>query len=462
MSQTAARASGLVHVTVASTNAGRTRRVDLALPGAVPVAELLPELARAVGALDATSAYAGFRLLTHDGRVLRPETGLAPQGVDDGGLLLVAAGVDETPERVYDDVVEAMADVVETDLVPWRPESGRRTALGVAVVAMTLGGYTLWLGERSAATSTVALIVAVVLLAAAVALSRVRDEHAAAVVVAWLGAGYAGLAALVARRSEPETLLLATGGAVLAAGVVGLLGLADRRPLLLPPVVLGGLLAAIGGLVAVTDWPVAETATGLLCAVVVMSSVFPWLALSAAPVPTAGADGLTDPDRRPDAGPASGSGEPDIDPDAVRRGAALAHDLLLGVVTATGAALVVLAPFAVGLGVAGAVVAVLGCVALALRIRQYRVATEVWAGLGGAVAGLASTVVAALLLHPSWHQTMALVLAVAGAVLLAVTLLPARESAVRGRLGDLAESVALVALLPALLVALGAVAAVRG
>ncbi|MFC6345025.1 EsaB/YukD family protein [Nocardioides hankookensis] len=41
-------ASGLVRVTVAS----GTRRVDLVLPGAVPVAELVRELARSVGLLD--------------------------------------------------------------------------------------------------------------------------------------------------------------------------------------------------------------------------------------------------------------------------------------------------------------------------------------------------------------------------------------------------------------------------
>ena len=50
--------SGLVRVTVAS----GTRRVDLVLPGAVPVAELVPELARSVGLLDATTVYGGYRL----------------------------------------------------------------------------------------------------------------------------------------------------------------------------------------------------------------------------------------------------------------------------------------------------------------------------------------------------------------------------------------------------------------
>ena len=120
--------SGLVRVTVAS----GTRRVDLVLPGAVPVAELVPELARSVGLLDPATVYGGYRLVTAEGRELSTDAGLIIQGVEDGGLITVTAGVDERPPRVYDDVVEAMTDVVEEDLQPWAPGAGRRTALWAA------------------------------------------------------------------------------------------------------------------------------------------------------------------------------------------------------------------------------------------------------------------------------------------------------------------------------------------
>jgi hypothetical protein len=110
-----ATTSGLVRVTVAS----GTRRVDLVLPGAVPVAELVPELARSVGLLDATTVYGGYRLVTVDGRELSSSAGLTIQGVEDGGVITVTAGVSDPAPRVYDDVVEAMADVVERDLKPW-------------------------------------------------------------------------------------------------------------------------------------------------------------------------------------------------------------------------------------------------------------------------------------------------------------------------------------------------------
>ena len=114
MSQAPVSTSGLVRVTVSS----GTRRVDLVLPGSVPVAELVPELARSVGLLDAATVYGGYRVVTAEGRELTPEPGLITQGIEDGGLLAISAGVDEAAPRIYDDVVEAMTDVVERDLRP--------------------------------------------------------------------------------------------------------------------------------------------------------------------------------------------------------------------------------------------------------------------------------------------------------------------------------------------------------
>src|SRR3712207_4123779 len=99
---------GLVRVTVASA----TRRVDLMLPTGVPVAELMPELARSVGMLDPTTAHDGHRLVSAGGQGLVANASLAAQGIVDGQLLAIVTGK-PTPARVYEDVAEAMADVVE-------------------------------------------------------------------------------------------------------------------------------------------------------------------------------------------------------------------------------------------------------------------------------------------------------------------------------------------------------------
>jgi hypothetical protein len=83
-------------------------------------------------------------------------------------------------------------------------------------------------------------------------------------------------------------------------------------------------------------------------------------------------------------------------------------------------------------------------------------------GLVSGIVGLVSVAVSMLWLHPEWRPTAAVVLAAAGAVLLAVTLLPATPSVRRGRLGDVAESVALLSLLPLLVIAVGLFSSIRG
>jgi hypothetical protein len=76
-------------------------------------------------------------------------------------------------------------------------------------------------------------------------------------------------------------------------------------------------------------------------------------------------------------------------------------------------------------------------------------------GLGSGILGLASVAVSLLVFHEDWRPTTAVVLAATGAVLLAVTLLPATPSVRRGRLGDVAETVCLLSILPLLVMATG-------
>src|SRR3954449_9604230 len=223
-SQAPVSASGLVRVTVSS----GTRRVDLVLPGSVPVAELLPELARSVGVLDAATVYAGYRVVTADGRELAPDTGLLTQGVEDGGLLTVSAGVDDPPPRVYDDIVEAMTDVVERDLQPWAPASGRRTALVAAGLLMALGAVALVIQYPSLLAGVAAAVVAVTLVAGAIVLSRAQGEPEAAVAVAWMGCGYAALAGLMLVLRQDDDFfgypVACAGAGALVAGLVCVVG----------------------------------------------------------------------------------------------------------------------------------------------------------------------------------------------------------------------------------------------
>jgi len=451
MSQAPVSASGLVRVTVSS----GTRRVDLVLPGSVPLAELVPELARSVGLLDAATVHGGYRVLTAEGRELAAETGLITQGVEDGGLLTVTAGVDEPAPRVYDDIVEAMTDVVERDLQPWAPASGRRTALVAAGLMMALGAVALLIQYTSLLAGVAAAVVAVTLVAGAIVLSRAQHEPEAAVAVAWMGCVYAALAGLMlVLRQDSDFFgypIACAGGAALVAGLVCVIGLGEGRTLALPLVVVGAIMLATGLLTRAGSFDPAVVLTTALAVVVLAGSVFPWLALG---VTGTRVDQLFT--------PADITADPDeIDPVRVGTDARVAHQILVATSATVGLLLVLVAPLAVSLGLSGTLLAVVSCLVVMLRTRQYRTGHEVLVGLGSGILGLVSAGVSLLWMHPEWRPTVAVTLAATGAVLLAVTLVPGTSSLRRGRLGDLAETMCLLGLLPLVVLATGIYSAIK-
>lgn len=443
MTQASAATSGLVRVTVAS----GTRRVDLVLPGAVPVAELVPELARSVGLLDAATVYGGYRLVTQDGRQLSTDAGLTMQGVEDGGLLTVAAGVDDEPPRVYDDVVEAMADVVERELRPWEPAAGRRTALWSAGLLLALGAVALLVQRDSLLAGIAAAVVAALLLTGSIVLSRAQREPEAAVALAWMAAGYGAAAGyMLAPDGEAFGMALACAGlGTLAVGILALTGLGEGRPLVLPAVVVGAIFAASGMVRENAEFDPEVVYTIALTLVVIVGSVFPWLALGATSTRVEQVVTLADITNDP----------AEIDAERVRADARLAHEILLAVSGTVGVLLVLIAPLAVSLGVYGTILALVCCLVVMLRTRQYRTGSEVLVGLVSGILGLVATAIAVLWMHPDWRPTAAVSLAATGALVLAVTLLPSTPSVQRGRFGDVAETIALLSLLPLLVLAIG-------
>ncbi len=448
MSQAQVGASGLVRVTVAS----GSRRVDLVLPGAIPVVELVPELARSVGLLDSATVYAGYRLVTSDGRRLEGDSGLTLQGVEDGSVITVSAGVDDPAAAVYDDVVEAMTDVVEHDLKPWEPASGRRTALWAASLLMALGAVALFIQTDRELAAVAGYVLAGVLTAAAIVLSRAQGEPEASVTVAWIGVGYTAVAGLLATdlsfpapEDDYARALVASGAGVAAVGLVCLLGLGVGRALLVPAVVVGAVAAGTGALVQGTELEPASILTVVLAFLVLVGSVFPWLALGVTGTSVdqlySAADITADPD--------------ELDPVRIAADARVAHEILVAISATVGILLVLVAPLAITRGLDGTLLVVVACLVVMLRTRQYRTGSEVLVGLVSGILGLASMTVALLVHTPEWRATTAVVLAVAGALLLVSTLSPSSPSVRRGRLGDVLETMALLSLLPLLVLASG-------
>ncbi len=436
---------GLVRVSVVA----KDRRTDLGLPGQVPVAELLPELARSLNLLDAETVYAGYALVASDGRRLDGTVGLFAQGIESGAVLTLTAGVDEPSPRVYDDVVEAMADTVEADLRPWDPATGRRTALAAAALVLLLGDLALALQRPALVAGATAGVVALVLVVAAIVLARTREEHETAVMLAWSGVVFAATAGITAAPAGPILgVPAATGaGAGLAVGLIAVFGLPQRRSDLMPAVAASAVLAVANLVVGFTSLGAAGVHTVTLVVVVLVGSVVPWVSLAS--TSTRVPQPQSDDELMADADP--------VDAGAVRRDARIGHEVLLAATCTVGLLVVIISPVAVSLGVTGALVGVAASTVLLLRTRQYRVGSEVVAGLLCGVAGLASVCLGIVVEQRSWLPVLAVVLAVAAVVLLLSALVPRPASVRWGRLGDVAEVVALVAMLPLLVFAIGLV-----
>jgi type VII secretion integral membrane protein EccD len=435
----------LVSVTVASP----TRRVDLVLPEAVPVVELVHELARSVGLLDPATVHGGYRLVTVGGRELSGNVGLAGQGIQDGALLTVTAGVNDELPRLYDDVVEAMVDVVERDFPPWDPKVGRRVALTTAVLLAAMGALSLVMvvdgGIFAAATASV---VALGLITGALVVSRIRRDARSAVGLTWMGATYAAIASFgLAPHGTVFALPVAYAGAGAAtAGLTCLLGLGEHRCLVIPPVVVGAIFLATGSVTRVLPVDPALTLSTALTIVVMTGSFVPTLAL--------GATGTM-------ADQLSSTVETPVDIDQVSADAQVAHQIVMAASLTAGLLLVLVAPFAVSLGLAGTLLAVTCSLIVMLRTRRHRAGSQVQIGLVSGITGVLSVAIAALCLHPGWRPAVAVCLATAGIALFAATLVPSPQSVRRARLGDLVESAALLATLPLLLAAVGVFAAIR-
>ena len=460
MSQGSSVTSGLVRLTIAS----GSRRVDLVLPGSIPVAELVPELARSVGLLDASTVYGGYRLVTQEGRILANDAGLTMQGIEDGGLLTVTAGADDKAPRVYDDVVEAMADVVENELKPWEPAAGRRTALGAGSILLGLGALALLLTGESLLGGVAAAVIAALLVVGGVVLARAQGEPEAAVAVSLLAALYAAVAGLLLAPGDLpawswpladgffDAPLLCAGLGVLAVGLVAVIGLQEGRVLVIPAVVVGAVLVASAALISVASLEPSVVFTVLMTLVVLAGSIFPWLALGVTGTRVEQLYSLHDITADPE----------EIDPDEVGRDARVGHEILLAVSATVGTLLVLFAPFAVGRGVFGTILAGVCCLAVMFRTRQYRTGAEVLAGLTSGILGLVSVAVSMLLIHDEWRSGAAIALAGVGAGLLGLTLVPASPSVRRGRLGDVVETFTLLSLLPLMVLGAGFVGAVAG
>ena len=434
MSQ-ASIAASLVRVSVSS----GTRRADLGVPGGIPVVELVPELARELGVLDAGSASHGFRLVAGGGTVVDPDRSLAAQGIVDGAVLSLET-VDVTTDKVYDDVVEAVADAVETQFAPWTARHSAGTAIGAATVFLICAAYALFTARGSGLLVTAVAGAISVLLVGTAAVLESRTRSTGALALACTALVYAAVAGFAAQPSAPlwgEGLLYA-GAAVAVVGVLAAAVVGRHRLVLAAGAVVGAAMVVVGAASGIGGLSMTTVCAVVFVAAVVLGNVLPWVGISSSRL-TAHA---------PRTEAEIGADAPEVDRGQVRAQVSRGHDVMVAVALASGGVALLTTPQLVAAGLAGTLLAVAGHVATLLRTRHSRTLTSVLLAMTTGILGLALAAVAAAQLHPSWRPALAVVLGAGAALVVALAVLTPRTRVGLGRVADALDGVVLVALLP--------------
>ncbi|GAA4933395.1 type VII secretion integral membrane protein EccD [Actinoplanes utahensis] len=217
---------GLARVTISAPQ----RRVDVALPEQVPLAELLPEVLRYAGEglADEGERHGGWVLRRGDGLLLATGQGLHPQGVRDGEVLHLVPAGEAWPELEYDDVVEAIAEGARRRGGVWTPAASRTATLAAAAVPLALGlPALLSTGAKGHYPGFAGLAVAILLTLVATVASRAFGDGRAGVALGGYALPYAfaGGATLITSYGDDGVLAPVRwlGGPELLAGSVAIL-----------------------------------------------------------------------------------------------------------------------------------------------------------------------------------------------------------------------------------------------
>ncbi|MDT5029281.1 MAG: hypothetical protein QOE61_5707 [Micromonosporaceae bacterium] len=453
--------SGLARVTIRAPR----RRLDLAIPHQVPLAELLPEVLRRAGEVTDGGASAmapgGWVLRRGDGASLSGAKALAPQGVRDGDVLYLVPRNLIWPEPDYDDVVEEIAAGARKHGRSWDAAATRLFCL-VAAGLVLLTGLGVLFAVGAGLPGLVAAAVALVLLCAGSMLSRALGDGVAGAAAAGFALPYAAASGVLLFAGDVPASRLSAGqvlvgsAALLLASVVGAVAVGHGLRVFAAGVT-AGIFAGLGASLGF-----ALTAPGaasiLIVALVGGIGVAPLLAvrLGKLPLPmvTAAPD-LLAAERRPE--------PPRVLAAVIRADEILAGSLLGISVVAVGC----VAVLAATTGLAGPLLGGLASAALLLRARLFPSVAARLPLLGAGLIGLAVTAWASLGLAGDVLRLVALAagsVAVVGLLATAATAHRRRAggSPYLGRIADIVDVATVVALAPVACAVLDLYRFVRG
>jgi type VII secretion integral membrane protein EccD len=281
---------GLARVTVATPK----RRIDVALPETVALGELLPHVLRHAGEglADEGPQHGGWALRRSTGALLDPKRSLAMQAVRDGEVLHMVPRRAEWPELAYDDVVEVIASGSRRAERSWGRPATRRCALALVAVLLNLGLLGIAVADAPwTMPGGIALGFAAVLVAVGVVLARAAGDAGAGAVVACCGIGYAALGGfLVVGPADREPLdfgapqVALAAAAVLLVGVLGYVGVAAFAQVFVAAIA-AGLLGGLGALLCLASMEPAGAAAVALTVALCSLPGYPLLSASLGRIP---------------------------------------------------------------------------------------------------------------------------------------------------------------------------------
>lgn len=374
---------------------GMERR-DVTVPQSVPLVELLPGLVDVIGARADTGTNDGFAVRTASGRPLDQSASLSAQGVRAGASLLLEPLGEGAADMVYDDLTEAVGQVVEQVSTPWTSSDARTLAclsaaalvfvaaillattppdaiaalqpgrvallnyingaIGVMSALLVMGTSAV-VTRKNPGPSGIALAHTVPVLTAAAALRFTQTQ--------WDGAGW-----------------IAIGVGILIGSVAALTLPGRYRISVAAPLVVGSVVTATGLLVRFGNLSQVGVSALLFALIVVLLQLAPWVALAHIPVRILDAKTT---EQIPAQGIMDQVSTSFVFVVSLRVGGALAAIFLtVSMMTATGTKSIVL-PL---------ILILLGSVSLVLQTRSIRARVEV---LIGALTGLITILIAAVL-----------------------------------------------------------------
>lgn len=440
---------GLSHVSIAAPE----RRVDVALPSRVPLAELLPSLLQHAGdhLADEGEQHGGWMLRRADGTELDSTKSLANHPIRDGEVLHLVPARTEWPETNYDDVVEAIASGARSYSRSWTPRATRVLGLGASGVALGLGLVMAFLSPAEwRASGPACMALAVILMITGLGLSRAMSDAVAGAVLGGFALPYAFAGGLLLLRSPLDpwpsvggAQVLIGGALLLVFGIVGYLAVGAYLRVFVAGM-MAGLFLLIGGALWAGTLPSAGAAAVLVSLLMVALSMFPMLSirLGHLPVPAL-------PRSVEDLRATTTAARTDQVFDMVVRADEVLTGLFLGGATV---AVVCSVPLLVGGGWAGATVVALVAGTLLLRARLFATVRQRLPLLVSGGVMLAVLLVSLLQQMPATVRPgVALGVALLVGLLATVAALVYSRrppSPYLGRIGDILDTVLVIAVVP--------------